>query len=363
MFTSYLFNANSCKKSNYVRFIIAGALIFLNAACNKTILNTQTNSSKNLEQSLAFEKSFRESKNIIDADIEQRFKRMENALLDERKLHLRIVYEMAKKLPYGVETLLAKINALRVEIAENSGGLKVKYGEKAKWEALGYKKLTEENKIEFSGIPVSAADMNAPELVFFKNQEAEKLKAQIINTRKNLLSEMDILKNYDFPERVQGFDEAKKNLFLSDPQNKGNLKWEDLNFKDLSVAESFALLAKLENDATAAVNQLVKVFESAFEAKILFYDEIDVFSQPGKAYLRRGETFQTEIGLGTYSTQADFTVNVNGVNVPVRKGKAIYSLKVDKTGTNFYKVKVNVMNPLTGKITSVEKEFAYEVGE
>ena len=133
MFTSYLFNANSCKKSNYVRFIIAGALIFLNAACNKTILNTKTNSSKNLEQSLAFEKSFRESKNIIDADIEQRFKRMENALLDERKLHLRIVYEMAKKLPYGVESLLAKINALRVEIAENSGGLKVKYGEKAKW--------------------------------------------------------------------------------------------------------------------------------------------------------------------------------------------------------------------------------------
>jgi hypothetical protein len=174
---------------------------------------------------------------------------------------------------------------------------------------------------------------------------------------------MDILKNYDIPERVQGFDEAKKNLFLSDPQNKGNLKWEDLNFKDLSVAESFALLAKLENDATAAVNQLVKVFESAFEAKIMLYDEIDVFSQPDKACLRRGETFQTEIGLGTYTTQADFTVNVNGVNVPVRKGKASYSLKADKTGTNFYKVKVNVMNPLTGKITSVEKEFAYEVGE
>ena len=82
----------------------------------------------------------------------------------------------------------------------------------------------------------------------------------------------------------------------------------------------------------------------------------------------RGELDPTKKITGTskiidYADRKIVVFDVNGVNVPVRKGKASYSLKADKTGTNFYKVKVNVMNPLTGKITSVEKEFAYEVGE
>jgi hypothetical protein len=102
--------------------------------------------------------------------------------------------------------------------------------------------------------------------------------------------------------------------------------------------------------------------QTTLVTKALVYDQFDVFSQPKKGYIIKGETFEAEIALGAYSSQAEFTVNVNGVNVPVENAKAKYTTVGTNVGTQRYSATIAVKNPLTGKIVNVRKDFEFEVG-
>jgi hypothetical protein len=90
------------------------------------------------------------------------------------------------------------------------------------------------------------------------------------------------------------------------------------------------------------------------------YDAFDVIANASKPAVKVGEEFQTEIALGAYSTQASFKVAVDGKNVPVAGGKAIYKVKPTAAGKQTYNVVLSLTNPLTGETVKVSKTFAYE---
>jgi hypothetical protein len=64
----------------------------------------------------------------------------------------------------------------------------------------------------------------------------------------------------------------------------------------------------------------------------LNYDKFDVFSQSAKPYILLGETYESEIALGAYSSQAKFSVSVGGSSLKIVDGKAKYTARGSSVG-------------------------------
>ena len=74
-------------------------------------------------------------------------------------------------------------------------------------------------------------------------------------------------------------------------------------------------------------------------------------------------TYEAEIALGAYSSQARFSVSVDGRSLPIIDGKAQFTRKGMRVGEQSYTAKLSVQNPLTGETESFFKTFKYEVGQ
>ena len=85
-----------------------------------------------------------------------------------------------------------------------------------------------------------------------------------------------------------------------------------------------------------------------------------------KSYIIKGEKFQSEISIGTYSSQinpSDIRLTVNGKLLEVgANGKAIFNQNASSTGKKTLKLTCAVTNPLTGEVKTGESTFEYEVG-
>jgi len=318
------------------------------------------------------DKSIKHTNEIVTIGIAESIESMEETL--KSKPHLKPLHEAAKTVPGKIKDLTKMINDLRNEITDESGGLFTTTEHKSKWEGYGYKKFVVTTDKEMDGKPVGKKNKDVTTRILFKGGKGEKLKAEIIKTHNELIKVIeDLVKTADTIDGVK-FNKAqiealKKDLVLEIPDDKvwkadGKTSWSHDMFNQMPVASCYPLLRKFENDATNAAAQIVNFIANNFGNKALVYDQFDVFSQPKKGYVLKGETFETEIALGAYSSQAEFSVNVNGSNIPVEKAKAKYSVGTagSAVGTQRYTATITVKNPLTGKTETVKKEFEFEVG-
>ncbi|MBL7794833.1 MAG: hypothetical protein JNK77_21025, partial [Saprospiraceae bacterium] len=95
------------------------------------------------------------------------------------------------------------------------------------------------------------------------------------------------------------------------------------------------------------------------------FDKFQPVISASKGYVIRGDKYEAEVFLSAFSSSAgDKTkIFVNGNSLPIEEGKALYTAGASSLGTQRYKVRIDVTNPLTNKTDSYEKEFEYEVGE
>ena len=320
------------------------------------------------------DKSIKHTNEIVDISTKETIESMAESI--KSKPNLTPLYEAAKSVPGKIDGLLAKIKDLRVKITEGSGGLYSTSEHKSKWEAEGFKTFKIESDKKLDGKPVGKKNKDVTTRILFDGGEGEKLKAEIIKTNKELVAVIDNLVKYvnENKDSLDGvkFDSAaveklKKELVLEIPNDQewkdaGFKNWSEKFFKQMPVASCYPLLRKFENDAKNASAQIVNFIAANFGNKVLVYDKFDVFSQPKKGYILLGETFETEIALGAYSSQAEFSVNVGGGNLPVEGAKAKYTARPSSLGTQRYSATITVKNPQTGKTETVKRDFEYEVG-
>jgi gliding motility-associated protein GldM len=316
------------------------------------------------------DKSIKHTNEIVDLGVKETIKSMEETV--KSKPHLKPLHEAAKTVPDKIKRLTSLINDLRNEITEASGGLYTTKEHQSKWEKYGYKKFTVTTDKEMDGKPVGKKNKDVTTRLLFKEGKGEKLKAEIIKTHNELIAVIeDLVKTADTIDGVkfdkQQIENLKKELVLEIPDDagwkaEGKTSWSQDMFNQMPVASCYPLLRKFENDANNAAAQIVNFIANNFGTKALVYDQFDVFSQPKKGYIMKGETFEAEIALGAYSSQAEFSVNVNGANIPVEKAKAKYTTIGASVGTQRYSATIKVKNPLTGKEDIVKKDFEFEVG-
>jgi len=138
--------------------------------------------------------------------------------------------------------------------------------------------------------------------------------------------------------------------------------WAEFTFGHMPVAAIYPMLRKFQNDAKTTEAAVINYLANNMGKMELTYDKFDVFAQAPKSYILLGETFESEIALGAYSSQAKFSVSVSGSSLKIQDGKAKYTTKPSSIGEKTYSAKISVQNPLTGETESFTKDFKYEVG-
>lgn len=106
-------------------------------------------------------------------------------------------------------------------------------------------------------------------------------------------------------------------IFFDKEKTKGQAL--DYYFKNINAAAAAALLSKLEHDAQHSLSVLLDR-QAERASKKLVYDAFDVWAQPKSSFVKVGENYEADILLGAYSTQASFTVAVDGQNLQIQAG-------------------------------------------
>ena len=232
-----------------------------------------------------------------------------------------------------------------------------------------------------AGRPLKYKDKEIPTRFFVDGQntpnniqepKGPELKEKIISTRDKLLeivervSKLEIEGTQIRPEEVE---ELKSKIALTVDDETWKLankaSWEQYTFGYMPVAACYPILRKFQNDAKNAESTIINFLSSKIGATIIEFDQFFPVLSANKSYIIKGDTYQADVFLSAFSTQASegISMRVNGSNVKIENGIGKYVARPESIGEKDVKVDITVVNPFTGKQETYTKNFKYEVGE
>jgi len=278
---------------------------------------------------------------------------------------------VAKKIRTLTEDYNAYVDNLRNQLAQESGGL------------FTIEEAYQQGNPQLEGRPKGLNNKEAANNVFVignngpSESNGEALDKKIFQLRKDYLSVVASLWDnggiqgtvFAAPSKKEVYLRALEEEFtLTSSENyvsyqHGEKTWVEYTFSQKSVARVYPILRRFQNEALISEAAIVNFLASQMGKLELTYDNFEVFAQSPKPYIRLGETYEADIMLGAYSSQARFSVSVNGSSLKIVAGKAKYTAKGTSVGEKKYTAKVSVSNPLTGEVETFTKDYYYEVGK
>lgn len=121
--------------------------------------------------------------------------------------------------------------------------------------------------------------------------------------------------------------------------------------------------ANLSNKiALAEEAALRSITPKVCEAEELDFDAFEIGLAPEKTRIHPGEPFVADAYLVSYASCADnIRAYANGMELPMENGKALFNQTYSTPGQKKVDVRIDIHNPATGRVESVQKEFAVEV--
>lgn len=299
------------------------------------------------------DKSIRETNKIVQTSGTQVIEAMKETIETKKEYAPLIpLAEQAQKLS---NEFVDYVESLRTAIVDGSGGL--------------YPEDYEDPKK--AGKPKGYKDIDVTQRLFVDEGKGAELKERLGELKgkyRNLLEEIEKakIKGVLFDNTVIERIMSKLPMEVDEESWKSSDKnsWEAYTFGYMPVAAVYPLLTKFQNDARTSEALIINEMAGLIGKTSLVFDKFDVFSSSLKPYILLGESFEAEIALGAFSSQAKFSVSVNGSNIPVNAdGVANYKVTPNKVGEQSYRARVNLTNPLTGETEVTEKEFKFEVGQ
>ncbi len=199
--------------------------------------------------------------------------------------------------------------------------------------------------------------------------EIRKVRSKYIQIFTQLLTKHG--RQFDLKEReIKNRIEAiKKSLTLTvgeEWKQSDKKSWADFKFRQMPLAAVLPLLSQIQSNAKSAEATLVNDMALLSGGRVIDFDAFFPVINAKKAYVIKGEQFQSEISIGTYSSQInpeDIKLKVNGIALKVDKnGKAIFNQAATGQGKKTLRLSCEVKNPLSGKVTKGASIFEYEVG-
>ena len=196
------------------------------------------------------------------------------------------------------------------------------------------------------------------------------LKGDLLGIFRKAISNPDVVKEKRFTPasidaQVKALDAALALGIDSSWTTSGKLNWADYKFRQMPLAAALPNLSKIEADARTAqadiFNKLAGMV-GTFEIKI---DKFFPVISAKQGYVIRGEKFEADVAVGSYSSQFASTTSltVNGTSVRLDgNGIGKYSETPSSAGTKTVNLACTVRNPLTGDSFSGTSKFEYMVG-
>jgi gliding motility-associated protein GldM len=204
-------------------------------------------------------------------------------------------------------------------------------------------------------IPKDIRNKDITTRIFVNEKLGDEIEAKIRETRANLLTLAD-----NDPVVTSAFPLDVEQL----PANTEMKSWSEFKFKQMPVAAVFPILGKIQSDAKNSATAVLNYCATKVGGTELKFDAFQPAISAPKGYVIRGEKYEADIFLSAYSTQADnINISVNGSSIPLKDGIAHYETTASGLGSQTYKVRINVTNPLTKEVKPYEKDFTFEVGQ
>jgi gliding motility-associated protein GldM len=207
------------------------------------------------------------------------------------------------------------------------------------------------------GQPLRKSDKDIPTRLFLNEGGGEKLEKKVNETREKMLALVDE------PAARQQLSERIPLKINEIPKASDKKSWAQFTFQQMPVAAVLPILTKFQNDSKVAETAILNHFAGKMNITVK-PDKFAPVIAADKSYVIRGEEFKGEIFLAAYSSTADnIAVSVDGKNLPVRDGKAVFVSSPNSIGTKQHEMAIRLSNPLTGEVETYKKQFSYEVGD
>ncbi|MCH2042641.1 MAG: hypothetical protein MK212_00750 [Saprospiraceae bacterium] len=314
------------------------------------------------------DKGNQQSMKIVDDQLTATVTNLKELLKDDTKAKYRPLGPATDEVRSTVKEFIQYVEGLRTELIDEGGNKNGSVDDEDYMESHG-KKVPKGKKNK---------DITTRLLVDGENAKGEELKQKIMATRTKLLkiygdlldkSGKDFgLKDKDIKE-YKANAEANMTLGVDDQewQDAHKKSWEEHTFKQMPLAAVLPLLSQMQANARTAEADLVNKMAKLSGGKVVEFDKFFPMISARKAYVIKGEKFEAEVSVGTYSSQinpSDVTLTVNGSRLNVgADGKAQYTASANQLGKKTLKLGCSVRNPLTDEVKKGESTFEYEVGE
>ena len=314
----------------------------------------------------ALDKSNQHTTAVIGKELDGKFEAAQTVLNDASKAEYKAAINPAVEKIRGISKSFSEyVDKLRGELIDAGGNKDGKLDDGDYYEDHGSK------------YPIGKKDKDITTRILLNENKGKELEAKIKSTRQEMLDVFNQLID-QYGQKPFGLkpDEitAKKaaiaaNLTLEVEEvhgEDGNNDWSTVKFKQMPLAAVLPMLSGIQNNATTSEASLVNDILSYVGGRVVKFDAFFPVISAKKAYLIKGETFEAEVSIGSYSSSLDpknVRLTVNGAGVSLDKtGKGKYSAGANDVGKKSLKLTCSVTNPLTGEVTNGESSFEYEVG-
>lgn len=345
------------------KILLSVCLLSVALGCGKLGGGGGNSSSNGVSLAQLLEKQSQQTIDFLRKDNDDYFKAV-NTLIDDpknNKMHL-------KDLLLGLlEEVKKEISSLVADIKEHRALLLDASGNRNGAEDFG--------DFDNEGLPLSAHDKGGVRQYFFDDKNGETLRDNI-QTTKDAIVEIHsrFFEQYGInplgihPNERDAKIEAIKNMDFLSTDSDDNVSWTEKLFADKNVEEAAAVLTSLELDVQLLSSSLLRqLCSDVLTGRLVRFDSFYPVVSPKRNVIRRGETFEAELMVGSYSSSLNpsyVRLSVNGSGLALDKqGKALYKAVPASLGKQRLKCTVAVQNPLTGETIAGESYFEYEVVE
>jgi gliding motility-associated protein GldM len=226
-----------------------------------------------------------------------------------------------------------------------------------KLQTLRNRIIEEAGGVDDNGQPVRKLDKDIPTRLLVREGLGDTLAADVVATREQMLGLLE-------EAEARRMLSASIPLIIPEvPVDSDKPNWSAYTFQQMPVAAVLPIIRKFENDVEVAEAAILNHFLGKMGAKVVM-DAYEPVISAEKSYIIRGEAFTSEIFLAAYSSTADnIRVKVDGRDLPVENGKAVFRATANSLGDRRHKAIIELEDPLTGEVERYEKSFAYQVGE
>lgn len=302
----------------------------------------------------------------VNSQLDQTVKGLKELLNDESKAKYKAIGPAVDEVRAEVVNFNSYVDQLRDLLLDAGGNMNKKVDDGDYTDSYGKK------------VPKGQKNKDITTRMLVDEKKGAELKAKLVEVQQKMIDSYTKLLNENgqtFGLKKEEIDSRIQNIANNLPlkvddetwKKSGKKSWEEFKFRQMPLAAVLPLLSQMQADAKSSEASLVNSMAELAGGRVIEFDAFFPVVSAKKSYLIKGEPFEAEISVGTYSSQinpADIGIFVNGSKIPVgTDGKAKYSTRTEGLGEKTLKLDAQVRNPLTGEVSKGSSTFTYEVGE